>query len=61
MSVETTINLIEETRRHNNGLWMQILRIAADKAPDETKVVLRQINQNDRYIADMMLKLGETL
>jgi len=55
----TTIGLIEETRRHNNGLWMELLRIALEKAPEETRTVLRQINQNDRFIADQMMKLGE--
>lgn len=56
----TTIDTIEEVRRTNNHLWMQLLRIAMEKAPDETKTILRQINLNDRYIADQMMKLGES-
>jgi hypothetical protein len=52
------IDDVEAVRSLNNTLWMSILRIALEKAPDETKVILRQINVNDRTIGDLLLKLG---
>lgn len=55
-----TINTIEEARRVNNTLWMDILRIAITHAPEETKAVLRQINHNDRFITGMLTKIASS-
>lgn len=57
---ERTVQTIEETRRLNNNLWMTILTIALESAPEKTKTVLRQINQNDRFISEMLMKLSES-
>lgn len=59
---DKVIDQIEAVRRDNNKLWMDLLRIALDKAPDETKSVLGKINANDRKISGLLgLLAGEQL
>lgn len=48
------INQVEEIRRDNNRLWMDILRVAMDKAPEETKKILVKINANDRKVTGLL-------
>lgn len=52
----TKIGLI---RARNNGLWMKLMEIALETAPDETKEVLRQINANDREISSLLTELAK--
>lgn len=52
----TKIGLI---RARNNDLWMKLLEIALVTAPDETKEVLRQINENDRKVSDLLGELAK--
>lgn len=44
------IDSIEFVRKHNNTLWMDILRIAWKHAPKETAEVFRRIQKNDKQI-----------
>jgi len=54
----TTIRDIRDIRSANNVLWMRILEIAIENAPDETKITLRAINANDRTISDLLAELA---
>jgi len=50
---------IRYIRTKNNVLWLRLLEIAIESAPDETKKVLREINSNDRTICELLEKLAE--
>jgi hypothetical protein len=56
---EDFIGQIAAKRGRNNGLWMRLLEIALRSAPKETKVVLREINMNDRAISELLEKIAE--
>ena len=53
------INSIEDIRRVNNNLWMDVLRIAMAADPKATKTVLRSINENDSEIGYLLAELAE--
>jgi len=53
------IDRIREVRSHNNIEWMRILEIALKHAPEETKKVLREINNNDRQVSDLLGELAK--
>lgn len=44
------LNAIKQIREDNNTLWMQILRIALENSPDETKAILSKIKENDLQV-----------
>lgn len=48
------VDEIERFRRSNNVRWMQILRIALHADPQKTKLVLNEINKNDRKISTLL-------
>lgn len=48
---EAILNNIRKIRAANNIKWMEILAIALKHAPEETKEVLRDINENDHAIS----------
>ena len=52
------IGQIEKTRSVNNVNWMNILRIAIKKSPDQTIEVMKKINTRDKKIADLFKKLS---
>ena len=54
---EIIIDEISKARRKNNHNWMKLLKLAMDVAPNKSKIILRQINNQDRKIS----KLGERL
>lgn len=56
---QSTIGVITSVRARNNDLWMKLLEIALETAPNETKEVLRQINANDRKISDLLGELAK--
>lgn len=56
---DKTIIEIREFRGVNNILWMQILEIALQHAPAETKAVLRSINANDRSVFNLLAELAK--
>lgn len=55
---EEIIDRISMIRTQNNILWMRILEIALEYAPDETKRVLREIHSNDTNISDLVRDLA---
>lgn len=50
---------IAELRRQNNSLWMKVLEIALDTAPERTKPILRKINDNDRAVSTLFGELSK--
>lgn len=50
---------VEGIRRHNNSLWMNILRIALEADPKQTKELLRGINKNDADITRRLKDLAK--
>ncbi len=62
MNVEEKLKLIDEIesiRTKNNVNWMDLLRLAFKVAPDEAKILVRRINEDDKRISDLVAKLGE--
>lgn len=53
------VDEIEYIRNKNNKLWMEILRIALSLNPTETKKTLKQINENDKKISNLLSDLSE--
>lgn len=51
------IDEIFAVRVRNNIPWKQLMEIALKHAPDETREALRQINENDRVISDLLGEL----
>jgi hypothetical protein len=60
MQEKKIIDKIENIRKKNNKLWMNILRIAMDKKPNETKKNLSDITKNDTEISKLTKELSET-
>lgn len=54
---EEIIDRITAIRTRNNVQWMRVLEIALEHAPEETKQVLKDINDNDRAISDLLRDL----
>lgn len=53
------IQQIADIRENNNRLWMQVLKIAVNAAPAETKSVLQQINHNDKAVSGLVERLAK--
>ena len=51
------INQIQNIRSRNNVNWMDILRIAFEKSPDQTKSIFKRIFFDDRVINKLSRKL----
>lgn len=58
MTTSDLIDQVEEVRRDNNRLWMQLLRIALKAAPEEAKATLTKINENDKLIGELLGKVA---
>lgn len=50
---------VEGIRRHNNGLWMNILRIALEADPKQTNALLRGINKNDASVTRLLKQVAK--
>ena len=48
------IEQISEIRRKNNDVWMRLLSLALEVAPERTRGLLREIADNDRAITRIM-------
>lgn len=62
VNLDEKLKLIDEIQRirsANNVNWMDLLRLAFLKAPEETKMLIRKINTDDNRISDLFAKLGE--
>lgn len=55
---EIIIDEISKARRKNNHNWMKLLKLAMDVAPHKSKIILRQINNQDRKISKLVEKLS---
>ena len=53
------ISKIENIRSKNNINWMDILRIAMKHSPKETKKILKNINEKDSKISNIIKKLSK--
>jgi len=51
------IKLIEGARKSNNKNWMNLLRIAIESNPNESKKVLKSINVNDKKISSLLSRI----
>ena len=60
--IQDKLNLItevENTRKHNNVNWMNILRTSIKNSPSDTLKILDKINQDDDRISKVFKKLNE--
>ena len=53
------IDEIEKIRTSNNMNWMDILRLAFTKAPEEAKALMKKIDHEDNRISILVKKLSE--
>ena len=53
------IDKVEKIRTKNNVNWMDVLRLAFINAPEETKIIMKKINQEDNRISELFEKLSE--
>ena len=53
------IDEIEKVRSKNNVNWMDVLRLAFKNAPNESKELIKKINQEDNRISELFKKLSE--
>ena len=53
------IDEIEKVRTKNNVNWMDVLRLSFTHAPEETKNIMRKINQEDNNISKLFKKLSK--
>lgn len=52
------INQIEDVRRRNNVRWMDIVRVAMRHAPDDTRAILRDIQELDGEVRRLTQELA---
>jgi hypothetical protein len=52
------INKIEKIRKKNNINWMNILRLAFKKSPEEASILMQKIYQDDGKISKLVKKLS---
>lgn len=53
------INDIQKVRTKNNELWMQLLRIAMQNDPEQTKRIMKKIRNNDLKISSLTGELAD--
>lgn len=58
-SIDLIIEDITEVRAKNNKLWMGLLRIAFELAPEEAGNLLQEIHDNDMKVSKFVLELKE--
>ena len=52
------VKKIELARSKNNKNWMDLLRLAIEKAPKQAKQILKRINYQDKNISKLLSKLN---
>ncbi len=57
LSKSEIIDEIERIRSKNNVNWMNLLRLAFKVAPDEARELFRNINRDDKAIAELLAML----
>jgi len=53
------IDEIEKIRTKNNVNWMDVLRLAFIHSPEESKKLMKKINQEDNRISELFEKLSK--
>ena len=53
------IDEIEQVRTRNNVNWMDVLRLAFRHAPDEARVLMKKVNEEDGRISDLLKRLSD--
>ena len=53
------IDDVEKVRTKNNVNWMDVLRLAFIHAPEESKKLMKKINQEDNRISELFGKLSK--
>ena len=53
------IDAIEEVRSKNNINWMNILRLAFKHSPNEARVIVGKINEDDGKISALLKQLSQ--
>jgi hypothetical protein len=53
------IDEVERVRTRNNVNWMDVLRLAFRNAPDEARVLMGKINQEDDRVSALLKQLAE--
>ena len=53
------VKQIEHARKKNNQNWMNLLQLALESAPKESKKVLKNINSQDKKITKLVEKLSK--
>jgi len=56
--VTRLLDQIQEIRARNNKNWMGILRLAFREAPEESKVLMREVTKCDVQINELTRQLG---
>lgn len=54
---ESIIKQITNARKKNNINWMNLLRISIKYAPNESKKILKDINNQDKKISQLLKKI----
>tara|TARA_B100000989_G_scaffold287914_1_gene258038 strand:- start:12163 stop:12348 length:186 start_codon:yes stop_codon:yes gene_type:complete len=52
------IDKISKAREKNNKNWMNLLKIAFESDPNNTKKIMRNINSQDKKISNLVKKLN---
>ena len=53
------IDEVERVRMRNNVNWMDVLRLAFRHAPDEARVLMKKINEEDGRISGLLKRLSD--
>ena len=53
------IDEVETVRTKNNVNWMDVLRLAFIHAPEESKKLMKKINQEDNRVSELFEKLSK--
>ena len=53
------IDDMENIRKKNNTNWMDLVRLAYKLDPASTKIIIRQIVDNDKKIASVLEEIAE--
>ena len=53
------IDEVERVRTRNNVNWMDVLRLAFRHAPEEARVLMGKINQEDDRVSALLKQLSE--
>jgi hypothetical protein len=60
METAELVDAMERVRVRNNTLWMDIIRLALEVAPERTKTILRDIQANDTAVTILLRNIGES-